>query len=137
MAQIVHIPIEDLEFRVSRSSGPGGQHVNKTDSRVEAMLHVGRARFLTDEQKETILLKLGKRISKEGYLSVTCQQTRSQPTNKEKAITNLEALLNKALEVEKPRKPTKVPRIVQEKRIKAKKIRSLKKESRSNWKNLL
>ncbi|CAN5139592.1 alternative ribosome rescue aminoacyl-tRNA hydrolase ArfB [soil metagenome] len=134
MAELVKIPIEALAFRVSRSSGPGGQNVNKTDSRVEAMVHVASANFLTDEQKQLVMEKLSKRISKEGYLSVACQQSRSQLANKETAIANLEALINKSLQVDKPRKPTKIPRIVQEKRIKRKKENSAKKQLRSNWK---
>lgn len=111
--------------------------MNKTDTRVEAMLHLPTAAFLTEEQRQTILAKLAKRISKEGYVSVTCQRTRSQLTNKDTAIANLQALLNKALEVEKPRKPPLIPRIVKEKRIQSKKVNSLKKQSRTNWKKLL
>ncbi len=137
MAEMIKIPPDVLEFRVSRSSGPGGQNVNKTDTRVEAMLHLPTAAFLTEEQRQTILAKLAKRISKEGYVSVTCQRTRSQLTNKDTAIANLQALLNKALEVEKPRKPPLIPRIVKEKRIQSKKVNSLKKQSRTNWKKLL
>lgn len=124
------IPAELLEFRVSRSSGPGGQHVNKTDSKVEAMLNIPLAPCFTDEQRARLMLKLGNRINKDGYLSVTCQQTRSQLTNKEKAIDKLTALVNKALAEDKPRKPTKVPKAVKEKRIKAKKITSEKKQNR-------
>ncbi len=135
MNDSVTIPLEMLEFRVSRSSGPGGQHVNKTDSKVEAMLHIGNASFLSDEQRIRVQEQLAKRINKDGYLSVTCQQTRSQLTNKEIAIEKLQALVSKALIKEKPRKPTKVPNAVKVKRLKAKKINAEKKQARSNWKN--
>lgn len=124
------VPFELFEFRVSRSSGPGGQHVNKTDSKVEALLHIGNATCFSNEQRDRLLLKLANRINKEGYLSVTCQQTRSQITNKEKAIEKLNQLVNKALAQDKPRKPTKVPKAVIEKRIKAKKLTSEKKQNR-------
>lgn len=126
----ISIPIDLLEFRVSRSSGPGGQHVNKTDTKVEVLLHITNATCFSDEQKERLQLKLGNRINKDGFVSVTCQQTRSQLTNKEKAIAKLNQLINKALEVEKPRKPTKVPKAVQEKRFKTKKLTSEKKQNR-------
>lgn len=126
----ISIPVELLEFRVSRSSGPGGQHVNKTDTKVEALLHIANATCFTDEQRERLLLKLANRINKDGYLSVTCQQTRSQLTNKEKAIDKLNQLINKALAEDKPRKPTKVPKAVIEKRIKNKKLTSEKKQNR-------
>lgn len=136
MSIIITVPIEALGFRVSRSSGPGGQHVNKTDTKVEAMLHIASADFLTEEQRTKILEKLAGRINKDGYLSTTCQQTRSQITNKEKAVAKLEALINKVLQEDKPRKPTKIPRAVKEKRIKAKRIRSEKIKGRTDWKKL-
>lgn len=137
MPEIINIPIEKLSFRVSRSSGPGGQHVNKTDTKVEAVLHVASADFLNEEQRAKIQDKLKNRINKEGQLCVVCQQTRSQITNKEKAINKLKGLINKALEVEKPRKPTKIPKAVKEERIKVKRIRSEKLKGKTEWKKLL
>jgi ribosome-associated protein len=137
MPEKINIPAEKLSFRVSRSSGPGGQHVNKTDTKVEAVLHIASADFLTEEQRAKIQDKLKTRINKEGQLCVVCQQTRSQLTNKEKAINKLKALLNKALEVEKPRKPTKIPKAVKEERIKVKRIRAEKLKGKTEWKKLL
>ncbi len=137
MSAPIIIPIELLEFRVSRSSGPGGQHVNKTDTKVEALLHIASAPCFTEVQCARILQKLANKINKDGNLSVTCQQTRSQLTNKEKAVKKLNELINKALAEEKPRKPTKIPKAVNEKRIKAKKITGEKKLNRQDWKKLL
>lgn len=137
MEPLIDIPHDEFLFRVSRSSGPGGQHVNKTDSKVEVMWHVESSTTLTDEQKQRVATKLANRINKEGYLGTTCQQTRSQLANKEKAIAKLQAMINKTLAQDKPRKPTKVPRAVKEKRIKAKKVIALKKQARSDWKKLL
>lgn len=137
MGQTVFIPLDAIEIRVSRSSGPGGQHVNKTDTRVEALVNVDSAAFLSDDQKELIKNKLASRISKAGYLAVTCQQTRSQLTNKEIAITKLQVLLNKGLQIEKPRKVPKIPKAVKEQRMKDKREHSEKKKERSNWKKLL
>ncbi len=111
--------------------------MNKTDTRVEALLHVESSPALTDEQKLRVQATLAKRINKEGYLAVVCQQTRSQLTNKEKAVAKLTELVNKALEEDKPRKPTKMPKAVKEKRIKDKKERGQKKQSRTDWKKLL
>lgn len=137
MKEPITIPFELLEFRVSRSSGPGGQHVNKTDTRVEALLAIDHADFLDEGQKERVKQKLAKRISKEGYLAVVCQATRSQITNKERAIAKMTELINKAVEEEKPRKPTSIPKAVQEKRLKTKKEQSQKKQSRGDWKKLI
>jgi ribosome-associated protein len=133
----IDITLDELLFRVSRSSGPGGQHVNKTDTKVEVLWHVGNTLCLNDDQKQRIAAKLANRINKEGYLGTTCQQTRSQLTNKEKAIAKLRAMVSKALEEEKPRKPTKVSKAVKEKRIKAKKVTALKKQARNDWRNQL
>jgi ribosome-associated protein len=137
MPIIVNISADKLSYRVSRSSGPGGQHVNKTDTKVEVMLHIASADFLTEEQKTLLQEKLKTRINKEGYLCVVCQQTRSQLTNKEKAIKKLETLVSNALHRDKPRKPTKIPKAVKEARIKVKRIRSEKLKGKTDWKKLL
>jgi ribosome-associated protein len=137
MTAIVNIPADKLSYRVSRSSGPGGQHVNKTDTKVEVMLHIANADFFTEEQKTLLQEKLKTRINKEGYLCVVCQQTRSQLTNKEKAIEKLETIVSNALHKDKPRKPTKIPKAVKEERIKVKRIRSEKLKGKTDWKKLL
>jgi ribosome-associated protein len=98
------LPREAVELRVSRSSGPGGQHANKTESRVEAIFDVAAADFLDDEEKERVILKAGP------VIRAIAQDERSQMRNREIAVERLTAKLERALEVEVPRKPTKAPK---------------------------
>lgn len=109
------LPREAVELRVSRSSGPGGQHANKTESRVEAILDIREADFLDEAEKERAIAKVGP------VLRAVAQDERSQMRNREIAVERLEEKLVKALEVEVARKPTKpskaaVTRSVEKKR---------------------
>lgn len=121
---------EELSFRASRSGGAGGQHVNKVSTRVEAMFDVQASAILSENQKERIFEKLGNRINKEGVLSISVDDERSQKRNKDIAITRLHELIEEALRVPKKRKPTKATRASRERRLKAKKNRSDLKSSR-------
>ena len=114
---------DELEFRFSRSSGPGGQNVNKVSSRVTVFFDVENSPALTDDQKKLIKSKLRTRISNEGILRVVSQKFRTQPANKRMAVERLTELLQNALTRKPPRKKTQIPKSVKQKRLKEKKIR--------------
>ena len=120
----------ELKFRSSRSSGPGGQSVNKLETRVELLLDVLNSKYLTSDQKEIILTKLANRINNEGILQISSDETRSQLKNKNIVIGRLFDLLEEALKPVKKRKPTKPSRTAIEKRLKGKRIKSDKKDLR-------
>ena len=120
----------ELDFTASRSGGPGGQHVNKTSTKVEVRFNIRDSAFLSDEQKELLLTRFAGKVTTEGELIVTSQATRSQLENKEKAIEKILDKIEKALIPPKKRKPTKPPRSVKEKRLDEKKKQSEKKEQR-------
>src|SRR5687768_5617503 len=96
-----------LTFKTSRSGGKGGQHVNKVSSKVEVVLHIPSAAFLSDEARALLMTRLAHRLDTNGNLHVIAQEDRSQLVNKETAVEKLLAILEKALKVDKPRKPTK------------------------------
>ena len=130
------IPWNELEFSVSRSSGAGGQHVNKTNSAVQLRFSVVKSLVLNEAQKKLILFKLSSRITQGEYLLIRSEDQRDQKSNKETAYKLLNKLIEKALLVPKKRIPTKVKRSAVEKRIETKKIRSDVKKNRSkkvNW----
>jgi len=114
----------------SRSSGPGGQNVNKVSTRIELRFNVLQSTLLTTEEKEIIQNKLASRINSEGEIILVNQTDRSQLNNKEKAIEKFYVLLSKALTPVKKRKPTKPSPAAKEKRLEEKRIRSEKKERR-------
>jgi ribosome-associated protein len=120
----------ELVFTSSRSSGPGGQNVNKVNSKVTLQFDVNNSEILTQEEKDTISRKLSSRITREGILMLTAQAKRSQLQNKETVILKFEKLLAKALEKKKVRKATKPPKGSVQDRIKKKKQLSEKKKWR-------
>jgi ribosome-associated protein len=121
---------KEIKFRASRSSGAGGQHVNKVSTKVELMFHVDSSEVLTEEQKAVIRKKLKNRISNDGWLTLSCDETRSQAKNKEIVFDRFMALINEALKPVKKRKPTKPTKTSVEKRLKEKKKKSEKKDLR-------
>jgi ribosome-associated protein len=127
------IPQGELSFTASRSSGPGGQHVNKVSTRVTLRFDVANSPSLTPEQKERIFARLATRISKQGVLRVVSQKTRSQAANRELALERFVQLLQEALTQRPERKPTKVPSPVKQKRVDEKKQRGKLKRERG-WK---
>jgi len=122
--------MSELIFSASRSSGPGGQNVNKVNSKVTLKLNVRNSNLLTEEQRGIILKKLTSRLTGEGILLLTSQDKRSQLQNKEAVIAKLNHLLIKAFTPTKARKPTKPGKAAKQKRINDKKQRSEKKQWR-------
>lgn len=120
----------ELTFSASRSSGPGGQNVNKVSTRVELRFDVNGSGLLTAEEKSIILTVLAKRINSAGELILMAQIDRSQLKNKEKVTEKFYTLLTKALTPVKKRKPTRPSMAAKEKRLEEKQARSEKKERR-------
>ena len=123
--------LNELQFKAIRSSGPGGQNANKVSSKVELSFQIAASDGLTERQKKRLLLKLGNKLSKEGVLILQCDESRSQHKNKDLVIKRFFKLLEKSLIVPKARKKSKPTRSSIEKRLKSKKIASLKKINRS------
>ncbi|MFZ1679180.1 MAG: alternative ribosome rescue aminoacyl-tRNA hydrolase ArfB [Saprospiraceae bacterium] len=120
----------ELEFRTSRSSGAGGQHVNKTETKVEALFDVNASSGLNEDEKKLVFEKAINRINDEGILSATSQKSRSQLDNKENAIEKLQSILLKALTPITKRIRTKPSKSSVEERLEEKKIQAEKKEGR-------
>ena len=116
--------IKELNFKFTRSSGAGGQHVNKVSTKVVLRFDVVNSKTLSDEEKFLIKEKLDNRISKEGILTLSSDTTRSQHKNKDKVIERFVQLLTKAITPLKKRKPTKRPKSANLKRLQKKKNRA-------------
>lgn len=121
----------EFQFLTSRSSGPGGQNVNKVNSKVELRFDIQNSSLLSDEQKEILLVKLSAKISSEGILSIISQRHRSQLSNKEDAISKFNILISKALKPVKRRKSTRPTKGSVEKRLTGKRIKAEIKQNRS------
>ena len=122
--------LPEITFQTSRSSGPGGQNVNKVESRVELRWHLMESQVLTDAQKALILEKLTNQLTADGLLLITAQDDRSQYRNKEIVLARFHELLLKSLRRPKPRKATKPNRSAVRKRLEGKKIQGEKKVNR-------
>ena len=120
----------ELHFSASRSSGPGGQNVNKVNTKVELRFNVASSSILSEEEKFLILEQLAKKINSEGELILVSQTERSQLKNKEKTIEKFYSLLTRALKPRKKRKPTKPSQASKEERLEEKRKLSEKKERR-------
>lgn len=120
----------ELELTTSFSSGKGGQHVNKTETRVELRFNVFHSNILTETQREQLINRLSNRISREGYLRMYAQKYRSQLANRNDVIERFYLLLAKALKPEKPRIKINFSRSQKDQRLDEKKLHSLKKELR-------
>jgi ribosome-associated protein len=120
----VSIPASEIRFRVSRSSGPGGQHANTTETRVEALFDVAASDALTDRQKQRVRAKAG------AVVRAVAQDERSQAQNRELALERVVAKLRDALKVERRRVPTRPTKASVERRLEAKRRRAAVKRRR-------
>ncbi len=120
----------EFVFQASRSSGAGGQNVNKVSTKVELRFKVQESNLLSDEEKMLIMSKLTARINNEGIFHIVSQTERTQLQNKEKCIEKFYTLVAKALTPKKKRKPTRIPASVNEHRLENKRITSERKELR-------
>lgn len=128
----IHIPdlSSELIFQTSRSSGPGGQNVNKVNSRVELRFNIPESQLLNEVQKTILMDKLASRLTTDGTLILAAQKERSQLQNKERVIQRFNNLLEKSLRPVKRRRATKPTRSSIEKRLTVKKQQSEKKRLR-------
>lgn len=122
--------VRELQYKTSRSSGPGGQHVNKTESRVELRWSPNETACLSESQKRIVIARLAKRLTEDGNLILVSQKYRSQYRNKAELTERFLDLIFTSLLPVKKRKPTRPSRSSVEKRIRSKKIRGELKRSR-------
>jgi len=121
---------KELSFKTSRSSGAGGQNVNKVETSVTVLWNIAESEFFREEQKELIRNKLKNRINAEGFLFLNVSETRTQLANKNKAVEKILELVDKALFIPKKRISTKPSKGQKQKRLDTKKKISEKKENR-------
>ncbi|MCX2477048.1 alternative ribosome rescue aminoacyl-tRNA hydrolase ArfB [Pedobacter sp. MC2016-05] len=122
--------LKSVTFKTSRSGGKGGQNVNKVSSKVELIFDLENATFFNEEEKVLLKSRLENRMDNDGLLHIVSQEDRSQLLNKEKTIAKLIDLLKRSLQIQKKRKPTKIPQAVIQKRLKNKSVNGDKKQSR-------
>ncbi len=128
------IPESEFSWSAQTSGGPGGQHVNKTCTRVVVRFNVLESPSLDEAQRALLAQRLGSRLSSEGVLQVSAQTTRSQRINRELALARCIAALRKALRQDPPRKPTRKPAAVDARRLTGKRLRGkLKSERSGRW----
>jgi ribosome-associated protein len=120
----IAVPVAELEFRASRASGPGGQGVNTTDSRVELRFDVAGSPSLPPEARGRALRRLGPRLDANGVLRVVAQAQRSQLANRRAATERLAELLSAALATPRPRRPTRPTRASAARRVETKRRRA-------------
>jgi len=122
---------DELVFKFSRSGGPGGQNVNKLNTRAILFFDVANTTSFSDEQKKRILKRLATRADKDGVIRVVSQKYRTQKANRRVAVERLVELLGEALEKKRARRKTKVPVWAKQKRLEQKKRRSMLKRQRA------
>jgi ribosome-associated protein len=123
---------KELEFNASRSEGPGGQNVNKVNSKITLRWDIANSRLISEDEKGIVKDRLSSFLTKDGVLMLSAQDKRSQLQNKEAVMEKLDALLAKAFAVKKRRKPTKPSKSAKAERLKKKKLVSEKKKWRGN-----
>lgn len=122
--------ISEVTFKAVRSSGAGGQNVNKVASKVILSFDLVLSKALSEDEKALLQIKLASKLSQENILSITSQENRSQLKNKEIATKKFLKIIENGLKIDKPRKETKIPRGIKEKRLHAKKVMSVLKQNR-------
>jgi ribosome-associated protein len=122
--------LKELDYKAVRSSGAGGQNVNKVSSKVVLSFNLPASQSLSEEEKALATQNLASKLTSDGILILQCDEDRSQLRNKDIVTKRFLAVMENALKVKKARKATKIPRSVIEKRIKAKRNQSEKKEGR-------
>ncbi len=127
----ISIREDELIFKASRSSGPGGQNVNKVNTRITLLLDVANCESFSDVQKRRILSHLATRADKNGLVRVASQRFRTQKANRRAAVERLQQLLAEALKTRPVRKKTKIPYAAKQRRLEEKKRRSLLKRQRA------
>jgi ribosome-associated protein len=130
VADGVAIPLAELKFQFARSHGPGGQHVNKSETQVELTFDLLGSPSLSDEHKDRIRRRLGTRVDGDGVLHVTSSATRSQLRNREEAVARFEDLIRRALSTPRPRRRTRPTAASRERRLEQKRRRALLKQTR-------
>ena len=120
----------ELQFEFARSSGPGGQNVNKVETKVRLLFDVRSSPSLTPEQRSRIEERLATRITRDGVLHVASQRHRSREANRRATVERFTELIAGALEEEEPRRPTRVPRKARKRRLEEKRRQSRKKALR-------
>ncbi len=118
------IPLSELEYRATRSGGPGGQHVNTSATRIEVVWDVAASQALSDEQRARLLVRLSSRLDSEGKLRLVASDRRSQLQNRESATERLRDIVARALVVPKKRRKSAVPRAEKKRRLEAKRRRA-------------
>jgi ribosome-associated protein len=126
----VTIPRSELSVQVSRSGGPGGQHVNTSSTRVEVRWNLDQSRALTPDERARAREKLGNRVDADGTLRVVSSESRSQRRNRDLAEGRLAELVRRALVIPKPRRATKPHRGAKEARLRDKREQSTRKKTR-------
>ena len=126
----VEIPAADLEYAFSRSGGPGGQNVNKTDTRVQVSFDLENCRALADDVRARLRILAGRRLTRDGRLVLACDRHREQARNLAEVRERLAALVRRALEPPTPRRRTRPTRASRERRLEGKKRRGTTKRER-------
>lgn len=126
----LRIPLNELQYRFSTSSGPGGQHANKASTRVTLLFDVTNSPCLNDQMRRILLKRLATQLDKDGMLQIHVQESRSQHKNREIANGRFQKLLAAALIRRKRRRPTKPSKKAIQRRLEAKKKRSQRKKER-------
>lgn len=130
IAEGIFVAEGELTFKTSRSGGPGGQNVNKLNTRVMVLFDVAGSPSLSEEHRQQIRSRLSTRMDRHGILRVVSQKHRSQDANRQAAVERLQELLREALKPKPIRRKTKAPAGAKEERLKAKKHRSVVKQHR-------
>ncbi|MHC4171385.1 MAG: alternative ribosome rescue aminoacyl-tRNA hydrolase ArfB [Planctomycetota bacterium] len=127
----IFIREDELVFKASRSGGPGGQNINKVNTRVTLFFDVANCESFSDMQKQRILARLATRADKNGVIRVSSQKFRTQKTNRRAAVERLQELLREVLKTRPVRKKTRIPYAVRQRRLEEKRQRSLLKQQRT------